>query len=91
MKKLAFLLIFIANLLFANSPSALANLTVEHKAVNPTHAIQLQTIINKKELEKFILLSKSNFLFELNKYKTLLYNHAVIIYQKGFYNAGKSK
>lgn len=83
MKKIAVILICVSGV-FANSPATLKSLTLEHKLVNPTHAKQYQTIINKKELTKDLLVSTSNFMYELNRYKLLLFNGFLINAEKEF-------
>ncbi|HDX6248337.1 TPA: hypothetical protein RPV63_001536 [Campylobacter fetus subsp. venerealis] len=84
MRKLIFITLM-SGICFANSPSALGSLTKEHTEVYPTHEKQYITIINKKEIMKDILISKANFIFELNKFKHLLFNNFIIDAEKKYY------
>lgn len=83
MKKVILVLICMSGL-FANSPTTLKQLTLEHKLVFPTHAKQYQTIINKKELSKDLLVNSANYIYELNRYKILLFNGFLINAEKEF-------
>ncbi|OCR87732.1 hypothetical protein CFT12S00416_07855 [Campylobacter fetus subsp. testudinum] len=74
---------FILNLV-ANSTNAISNLADEHKNVNDIHATELQTTINKKELDKYILLQNLELIYELEKYSYLLYNNYLINTQRDF-------
>lgn len=83
MKKVILVLACMSGL-FANSPTTLKQLTLEHKLVFPTHAKQYQTIINKKELSKDLLVNSANYIYELNRYKILLFNGFLINAEKEF-------
>ncbi|WP_459881165.1 hypothetical protein [Campylobacter concisus] len=83
MKKVILVLVCMSGL-FANSPTTLKQLTLEHKLVFPTHAKQYQTIINKKELSKDLLVNSANYIYELNRYKILLFNGFLINAEKEF-------
>lgn len=83
MKKVILVLVCMSGL-FANSPTTLKQLTLEHKQVFPTHAKQYQTIINKKELSKDLLVNSANYIYELNRYKILLFNGFLINAEKEF-------
>ena len=83
MKKVILVLVCMSGL-FANSPTTLKQLTLEHKQVFPTHAKQYQTIINKKELNKDLLVNSANYIYELNRYKILLFNGFLINAEKEF-------
>lgn len=58
MRNLLIILLLVAGS-FANSPQGLKELSKEHKEVLPTHDIQLKTVINKLELDKYISLNSS--------------------------------
>ena len=83
MKKVILVLVCMSGL-FANSPTTLKQLTLEHKLVFPTHAKQYQTIINKKELSNDLLVNSANYIYELNRYKILLFNGFLINAEKEF-------
>lgn len=83
MKKIV-LLMLLPFFLFAYSPSALEYLAGEHKWVNDTHKVQYQTIINKKELMKHIVLNLNNYVFNLEKYEFMIFNHFLINSENDF-------
>jgi hypothetical protein len=90
MKRIILFLIC-ASGLFANSPATLKQLTLEHRQVFPTHAKQYQTIINKKELSKDLLINSANYIYELSRYKLLLFNGFLINAEKDFLKASDNK
>lgn len=84
MNKILYAIIFLACSCFANSPGALKQLTKEHQDVFKTHEKQYITIVNKKELAKNILVNKSNFIFELIRYRNMIFNGFLIEAEKDF-------
>lgn len=83
MKKIALVLIF-TSWLFANSPSALKDLTREHTDVFPTHEAQYATLIKEKILIKDLLSIRINLAFELDKFRQLIFNGFLIRAEKDF-------
>jgi len=89
MKKIALLLLLLPYLAFGYSPHALAYLAGEHRKVNPTHQTQYQTIINKKEIMKYTLVNLNNYIYNLQKYEFLIFNHFLILSQDEFIGTKK--
>ena len=83
MKKIV-LLMLLPFFLCANSPSALERLAEEHRLVNDTHKAQYQTMINKKKLMKHILTNSNNYIFNLEKYRFMIFNHFLTVSEKDF-------
>ena len=83
MKKIAFALICTSGL-FANSPSALKDLTREHTDVFSTHDAQYETLIREQILIKDLLSMRIGLAFELHKFRQLLFNGFLIRAEKDF-------